>query len=493
MNDLLPKFYKSLREIYILSGVDALLGWDQQVNMPPGSAAFRAEQQETMSSLIHAKATSPELQKVTEALMGLLSELSPDDQVNVKETHRNLERERKLPAEFVAEKAKVSSETFNAWIVARPKSDFDAVKPLLGKLIELSRKEADLVGYKAHPYDALLDAYESYAMLAVIKPMLVSLGEELAKRIPDLKERDKNIPELKGDFPEAGQRALGLRIAKDLGLDPNESHLDTAHHPFMTRIGTGDLRITTRYDVKRPMRSLYGTIHETGHALYEQGLERSQLGRPCGRAVSLGVHESQSRFFENIIGRSFAFQKYLANILPEFFGEAAKGLTPEVLFKHVNRVNPSLIRVEADEVTYSLHVVIRMLLEEELLSGNLTVEKLPQAWDDAYEKYLGVRSPTMSDGVMQDVHWHSGMFGYFPTYALGNIYGGCLLKALRKDIPELDAQVEKGQFAQVTGWMKEKIHAPGSRYKPLDLIERATGTAVSSKPFLDYLEEKQSS
>ena len=486
--DNLTRFYERLAEIYKLECVASLLGWDEQVYMPTHGAEARAGQIEYIARLIHQKKTDPAFATTVDELWEHHDSLSSGDQVNVRETKRILDIERKLPEEYVSELAQVSSLGFHAWVKARTANDFKAVQPYLEKIVELSRRRADLVGYEEHPYDALLDIYEPGLKTSVAKPLLLDLAEKLRGIIPAICERFCRYGELNGHYAEAQQEQLCRRVAGDLGFSFDSGRLDKSPHPFTTSIGPKDTRITTRYNESNFMPALYGTIHETGHALYDMGLPDEWAGTPLGEPVSLGIHESQSRLWENRIGRSREYCVYLSLILSEVFpGET---MDPETLWQHANRVSPSLIRVEADEVTYSQHIVIRMLLEEMLITNELGVTDLPGAWDDLYERYLGVRPTDDRNGVMQDMHWYSGAIGYFPTYALGNLYGAMMMEKAREDLPDLDQQIERGQFGGLHGWLHENVYQHGMRFHGPELIRRITGRDLSAQPFVDYLKAK---
>ncbi len=483
-------YYKRLTDLCLHHGVMALMGWDMNVCMPPGGAPARAEQIRYMSLRSHELVTDPEFANVVEELSEGIDSLSEDDRISVKFTKKALDKARKLPPDFVAESAKTRALSHDAWVKARPANDFAAVKPFLEKLVEQARKRSELWGYEEHPYDALLDCYDIGARLSVVKPLLVELGEELRALMPRIAAKFEGLEELKGPFDQATQNRLCRTVAESLGFHFENGRLDVSPHPFSTTFGPNDFRITTRYNDNDFLGSLYGVMHETGHALYEMGLPEEYLTRPpLGDWMSSSIHESQSRLWENQVGRSREFAGYLCGVLEDFFPSVAD-LGPDALWMHVNRVQPSLIRTEADEVTYSLHIVIRMLLEEQLIAGALAVADLPEAWGDMYEKYLGVRSPDDKNGVMQDTHWFGGGFGYFPTYALGNLYNAMMMDTAREAIGDLSGQIERGEFAALSGWLRENVHSQGARYLAPELIRHITGKDLSAKPFVEYLNRK---
>jgi carboxypeptidase Taq len=487
---MIKKFYDHLAELKHLGHIRALLGWDQQVYLPEKGASERAEQLEIISRLIHQRMTDSKFIGLVDSLAGDILSFGEEDQVNIRETKKQVDRERKLPESFVAEQTRVTAMCWSAWTKARPADDFKSVAPLLAQVFKLAQEETKLVGFEEHPYDALLDMYEPGAKLSQVKPLLMKLGDELSRIAPECAKKTAGIKEVVGDYDQAIQYKLAQRILKDIGYDFSAGRLDKTHHPFATTLGSHDIRVTTRYSREGYLSSVFTTLHEGGHALYEAGLQKKWSGTPMGRAVSLGIHESQSRLWENLIGRGRPFSKYFHKVLAEFFPEEAKCLTPDDIWNQCNKVEPSLIRVEADEVTYSLHVLIRLLLEEGIVSGSLGVSDLPGAWRDLYKKYLGIEPKTDRDGVLQDVHWYGGSLGYFSTYALGNIFGAMMMEKIREEIPTLDNQIEQGQFAPLLHWLNINIHEHGMRYYSPALIKHATGRDVSVVPFVSYLKNK---
>jgi carboxypeptidase Taq len=490
-SDLRNFFYERLNELERLEGILNLLGWDQQVYMPSAGSGSRARQIELLSTLIHERQTDPAFLACVEELFREADPAEAAHFTNVREIRRSLQRESKLPKEFVAERSRLHALSYAAWVEAKPHSDFAAMEPHLTKIMELARQEADLVGYEEHPYDALLDVYEPYATLAQVKPLLLEIAETLARMIGGC-EPSSTRRSSSPSVGESDQAKLCARLAADVGYDFDRGRLDKSPHPFQSTIGSGDVRMTTRYDEGDYLSAVFTVLHETGHALYEQGFLEQHRGTPMGSAISLGVHESQSRLWENLVGRSKPFSTYLYRVMGEYLPEAQRCITPDDLWRESNRVMPSLIRVEADEVTYSLHVVIRLLLEEALISGELNVRDLPTAWDDLYEKYLGIRATHLRDGVLQDVHWYTGLVGYFPTYALGNVYGAIMMERIRHAIPDLDTQIERGGFSPLLRWLREHVHEHGRRYTATELLTKIAGQPPTAKPFLDYLRVKLS-
>ena len=483
-------YYERSSELFKLRCIGALLGWDQQVNLPSASVKDRADQLEYIALALHSKTTDPEYVDALNSLYDLMESLSDDDKVNIRETKRMLDLQLKLPAEFVAELSQTESKSYDVWTKARPQNDFAAVEPYLKKLVELSRKQCDLLGYEAHPYDALLDIYEPGSRVSFTMPILLDLAEELRKLIPLISAKFEDIEELNGNFPKAKQQELCRWVSEQIGFSYDTGRLDIAPHPFMTSIGSKDFRITTRYNESNFLQALYGVIHETGHALYELGLPVEHVGTPLGDAISLSVHESQSRLWENLVGRSKEFSCYLSKQLINYFPDEASKLDSETFWRFANKVTPSLIRVEADEVTYSQHVVIRMLLEEQLITGKLEVPELPEAWNNLYEKYLGIRPKDNKDGVMQDVHWYSGAIGYFPTYALGNLYNSMMMESMAESISDIPGHILNGEFSVILNWLRENVHKHGMKYRGRELIKNITGKELSSEAFIRYLKKK---
>jgi carboxypeptidase Taq len=355
--------------------------------------------------------------------------------------------------------------------------------------VSLKRREAEAVGIGDEPYDALLDEYEPGATAAEITEVFAALRDDLVPLVQAILGSGKKAPHdvLERDYPVERQRAFGEGAAKAIGFDFTAGRLDVTTHPFCSGIGPGDCRITTRYNPRHFNESFFGILHEAGHAIYEQGLAAEHFGTPLGSACSLGIHESQSRLWENLVGRSLPFWRRYTPVMHEVFGERMGSATVEQVYRQVNRVTPSLIRVEADEVTYNMHILVRFELELALLRGELSAADLPAAWNEAYRRRLGVTPPHDGDGVLQDVHWSSGAFGYFPTYTIGNLYSALLWERILADLPDVYAQIEAGEFAPLLGWLREQIHRPGYLLDGEELIKRVTGSGLAHQPFMAYL------
>lgn len=480
----LPLLLDHLKQTAALGQVAGLLSWDQEAVMPRRGASQRAEQAGAMAAVIHKRKTD---QRIPEWIAGIdRSELSAFDTCNVDEALRVHERATKIPARLAEESAKAASEGHRIWAAAREEKDFRPFAPALKRNIDLKREEAAcLTEPGAELYDALLDEFEPGARTAELLPLLESLRSPLV----DLREKIAGKPKpepLNGHFPAAGQLAFAADIAARLGYDFDAGRIDTVVHPFCS--GTaGDVRITTRTDEADPLNCLYTTMHEVGHALYAQGASDPFL--PAADYCSMGVHESQSRFWENQIGRSRVYCDWLYPAMRQALGDIGAD-SADALYAAINRVETGFIRTEADEVHYNLHVLLRFELERELISGALEVEDLEQVWNARFKRDFGLDVPDPSLGVLQDVHWSAGLFGYFPTYSLGNLYAACLDKAICADLPDRDEMVRGSQMQPILDWLRQKIHGQGRLLPAPQLIEQATGKAPSAAPLVDYLQDK---
>lgn len=489
-SELLKNYYSISADIYLLDCLQQLLEWDQQVYMPKQAAEFRARQIEYLSRLAHENRSSESYLRLVSELTEKADKLKEEDKANVKVSLELIEKSRRLPADFVARKAKSSAQAYTAWVEARNKDDFEMIIPFLKENVELSLQEAELLGYEECAYDALLDNYDRGSKLSAIKAVLTRLGEGLRDMLPTIQSRQQESRPACNSYAILDQEKLNVFLLKKLGYSFECGRLDTTIHPFMTTIGPRDKRITTRYAEDDFLSSLLTALHEGGHALYELGLWEDYIGTPLGSTESLSIHESQSRILENIIGRSRPFSEFIHRSLEEFFPEEFKKTTPEDLWNRLNYVDPSLIRVEADEVTYSLHIIIRLQLETELFTEGLPVEELPERWNALYRDYLDIEVPNNKLGVLQDVHWYGVGFGYFPTYALGNLYSAIMMNCLRATIPGVDTLIANGEFNQILSWLRSNVHQHGMRYKGLELIKKLSGAELSEKPFLGYIKDK---
>jgi carboxypeptidase Taq len=483
------KLSERSREIHLVRSTAALLEWDLETYIPPNAAAFRAEQLSYLGTKAHALFTKPIVgQWIKEAEdFGFPAE-SPEA-ANVREWRRAYDRAVKIPNSLVEKFEKARIIAYDTWISARAESNFLKFRPHLEKLIALVRKKIDRWGFEESPYDALLEDYEPGVRASQLKPVFAELREALKGILGNAKTRD--VPEnfLDGDYPTAGQQTLSKEIAEALGYDFRSGRIDTTTHPFMTTLGPCDQRITTRYNEKRFEMSLYGTMHETGHALYEQGLPKEPVGLPTSDSVSLGIHESQSRLWENHVGRSSQFWQLWHATACKHLPDLAR-YSPDDLARGVQRVAPSFIRVEADEVTYDLHILLRFEIELDLIEGRLNVKDLPEAWNSKFKEVLDLDVPDDRRGVLQDVHWSHGTLGYFPTYTLGNLNAAQLMNSAEAQVPDLAGQLSQGRYQPLLQWLREKVHQHGRHYLPQDLMRRATGETTQAKYRIEYLRQK---
>ncbi len=486
-----PELLARLRRIHVLGTVTGVLGWDEQVNLPPGAAERRGEQLSLLAELAHAEATAPAL---AAALAGCeAAGLDGEAALVVAAARRDYDRAVKLPADLVAEKARLSSEAYHGWAAARAARDFPAFAPFLEKHLALARREAELLGYGDRPYDLAidrhdpgLDAVRVGALFAELKTGLVPLVRRIDARV---QSRGERRVAWRG-FDVEAQRRVARLVTSRLGFDYERGRLDVSLHPFCE--GTGDdVRLTTRFDPDNPLDSLYSSIHEAGHGLYEQGLPPVHAGTALGVAAGMAVHESQSRLWENQVARSRAFWKWLEPEYRAAFPGALAGVSAEVLHAAVNEVQPGgLIRVDADEVHYNLHILLRFELEKRLFAGDLAVADLPEAWDDLSGELLGRRPAHAGEGVLQDVHWSGGAFGYFPSYTLGNMIAAQLWGAARAALPGLEEDFARGEFGRLLGWLRGTVHAHGRREDAFALTRRATGAELGAGALLEYLAER---
>ncbi|MFO0806656.1 MAG: carboxypeptidase M32 [Gemmataceae bacterium] len=479
------------KELGVLNSCAAVLGWDQQTYMPPGGANLRGEQMAFLASLSHQKFTDP---KIGELLAGAEADAGLDDgaKANLRELRRGYDRATKLPPSLVEELARVTTQAQQAWQEAKTKNAFATFQPHLEKVVALKRQEADAVGFKSHPYDALIEEYEPGTTVAELKTLFAGLTKELVPLIQSIAKSPKkpNPGVLQREFPIDRQKVFAEAAAVAFGFDFHSGRLDVTSHPFCSGFGPGDCRITTRYNPRFFNEAFFGVLHETGHALYEQNLPAEHFGTPLGAACSFGIHESQSRLWENQVGRGRPFWEHFFPRLRQTFPTALADVSLDEWYFAANDVKPSLIRVEADEATYNLHIALRFELELALLTGDLPVKDLPAAWNERMKAFLGLDVPSDTQGCLQDIHWSFGGIGYFPTYTLGNLYAAQLMDAARRDLAGLDDDFRRGEFGRLKGWLTEKVHKHGQRYRANELCKRATGRDLSPQPFLDYLKGK---
>lgn len=493
MDKELVKLKEILAEVDDLSRASALLGWDQQAYMPRGAAEARGQQQGTLDKLAHEKLTSQETGKLLASLEKSAKswDADSDDARLIKVTLKRYERAVKVPAEMVSEKAEITAMSSQSWQEARSKSEFPIFQPDMEKVLDWTQRYAQLFAPVEHPYDALLDEYEPGMRTSEVKAIFDGIRPkqvELIKSISAKPQVDDSM--LHQNFPEKGQWDFGVDVITAFGFDWERGRQDKVTHPFMTNLGYGDQRITTRVNENFYNTHLFGTMHEAGHALYEQGIPKELARTPLYNGTSLAVHESQSRMWENLVGRSKPFWSHFFPKLQAIFPEQLKKTSAEAFYKAINKVSPSFIRVEADEATYNLHIMLRLELEIDLLSGAVAVKDLPDVWDERFQAYIGVAPPDDARGVLQDVHWSFGLMGYFATYALGNLISAQLWEVIQKDISDLDAQIGKGEFAALLDWLHEKIHRHGAKYEPQELVQMVTGSKINGDAYIRYLQKK---
>ncbi|SDE65517.1 carboxypeptidase Taq [Paracoccus isoporae] len=481
--DALMEFQRSTEA---LSSVAERLGWDQETVMPRGAVEQRAEEMAAMESVLHERRTDP---RIGEWLDNAAGEAEDAEDARMLELiARDYDRQTRIPARLATELARTTSLAQGIWAEARAADDLAAFLPTLSEILMLKREEAAALADGGDAYDALLDDYEPGATAAGISRIFAELRPRLVQLRDDLLGADHPPPKLDGQFPAETQLRLARQCATAFGYDWTRGRLDLAVHPFSSGRWQ-DSRITTRVVTDDPFNCLYSTIHEVGHSNYELGIDSDYAFTPLGRGVSLGVHESQSRIAENQLGRSRAFTGWLFGRMSEAF-DGLSITDTEAFYASVNRVTPGHIRTESDEVQYNLHIMLRFDLERDLIAGRLDVADLEEAWNARFLKDFGVAVDRPSNGVLQDVHWAVGLFGYFPTYALGNVYAGCLNRAMTEALPDLDASLAEGDATPAVEWLRENVHRHGSLIPPVELIERASGDAVTAAPLLDYLETK---
>ncbi|HEX9373854.1 MAG TPA: carboxypeptidase M32 [Roseiflexaceae bacterium] len=494
MTDALTRLKARLGDVADLSKAAALLSWDQQTYMPRGGVGARAEQLATLSRLAHELFCDAETGRLLDAATPAAERLpyDSDDASLVRVARRDYERERRLPADFVAELSRASSTARAAWAEARQRSDFALFQPHLERIVALVRRQAEHLGYADHPYDALLDLYEPDLRTAEVRALFAELRAGLAPLVRAVAARPDAVDDalLQRGYDEAAQIRAGERIIGAIGFDFERGRQDFSAHPFCTSFAATDVRITTRVSRDQLNEALFGTLHEMGHALYEQGTSPALARTPLARGASLGMHESQSRMWENLVGRGRAFWRHFLPLLQETFPDQLGGVDVEQFYRAINRSQPSLIRVEADELTYNLHVMLRFELELALLEGALAVADLPGAWNELMQQYLGLTPPSDALGVLQDVHWSGGLIGYFPTYTLGNVISAQLYERARAELPDLDAQFAAGEFGGLLGWLHRNLHVHGRKFTPSELLQRIAGGGVQAGPYLAYLRGK---
>lgn len=493
MEEKLQELKEKLAVIIDLGNASSVLEWDQLTYMPPGGAESRGNQLGTLQSIAHAKFVSDEMGQLLEDLQPYLDELDPDsDEARlIQVTKREYEKKAKVPSEYVAEFSRVTSRAHGAWEEARENDDFSHFQPHLEKIVDMRREYADFFAPYDHVYDPLLDIYEPGMKTETVREIFAELRPLQVELIQRIEEQDQvEDGFLHQHFDEKKQWDFGEEVVTEFGYDWKRGRQDKATHPFTIHFGIGDVRITTRINPEFLNSGLFSTLHEGGHAIYEQGVSPELERTPLATGASLAIHESQSRMYENLIGRSYPFWSHFYPRLQEIFPSQLGNVDLDTFYRGINKVEPSLIRVEADEATYNLHVMLRLELEIALMEQQLEVSDLPEAWNARMEEYLGITPPNDREGVLQDVHWSSGLFGYFSTYSLGNLISVQLWEKLNQDVPDLQDQIREGEFSALLSWLRDNIHRHGKKYQPQELVKRATGSGIDPAPYMGYLEDK---
>jgi carboxypeptidase Taq len=476
-----------MRDLSALARVSSLLNWDQETYMALQGADARGRQAAIMGVVRHERLTDPALGDLLE--QAAAEELDESRAAMVRNLRRDRDRAVKVPAQLIRRLAIAQARGSTAWRVARAEADFELFRPALEEVIAVKREEAAAIAVDGERYDALLDVYEPGMRVTTLEPLLGGLRDELTALIARIGDAPPlPVPPFQGRiFADADQWDLTMRMVADLGFDLTAGRQDRSAHPFTSTMALRDVRLTTRIDERDPFDAIFSSLHEAGHGLYEQGFDPAYEDTPLAEAPSFGIHESQSRLWENVVGRSREFWRHYEPVMHAMFPAAMAGATAEDLFREANRVQPSLIRVEADEVTYNLHILVRFQLELGVLREELEAADLPAAWNELYQQLLGIRPQNDAVGVMQDIHWSQGDFGYFPSYTLGNLYSAMLWRSYAGGNPQAGEQIGRGEFAPLLEWLRERVHRRGAIEDADVIIGRATGAELSAQPFVDYL------
>ncbi len=490
MSESFTQLQARLADVHNLNMAGAVLDWDQQTYMPSGGVEARAEQRATLSKIAHQMLSGDETSKLLEQAERD-NDGSETTSAFLRVARREFDHATKLPPQLVEETSRVTSIAQEEWAKARASNDYAHFAPHLEKIVDINQRTAQALGYGDKLYDALLDQYEEGMTCAQLNPIFAQLKDAsvpLIQKIAGQPTIDDSI--LARDYDGQTQKQFAERVLAECGFDFGRGRQDLSVHPFCTNFSRGDVRITTRLNTNDLQSALFGSLHEMGHALYEQGIAPALDGNVLGGGVSLGVHESQSRLWENLVGRSRSFWKHNYRRLQETFPSQLNDVSEDDFYRAINKVEPSFIRVEADEVTYNLHIILRYEMENDLLEGRLSVKDAPDAWNARMKSYLGVHPPDDAHGILQDVHWSIGAMGYFPTYSLGNILSAQLWNRVLEDAPEIESEIARGQFDVLLSWLRENIHRHGKTFTPKELVRRATGNDLDVAPYAQYLNEK---
>jgi len=493
MSEKLNHLKELIGEVEDISKAAAVLEWDQQVNMPPGGNEARGRQIATLGKITQEKFITDEIGRLIEDLKAEYAGSDSDDAVMIRVLSRDYDKARRVPPEFIEEQSVVTSKAFEGWMEARSKSDFSIFRPHLEKVVELVKKYVSFFPPADHPYDTLLDNFEPGMKTTDVK----TIFDGLRLKQVDLIKAIASVKQVKDDFlykkyKEEKMIDFGAKVVTQFGYDWNRGRQDKAPHPFETTFSVDDVRITTRFEKDNPTATLFSTMHESGHGMYEQGVNPAYERTSLASGTSLAVHESQSRMWENLVGRSLPFWEYFYPKFKKEFSSQLDGVSLKAFYKAINKVEPSLIRVNADEATYNLHIMLRLELEIGMVEGKIAIKDLPEIWNAKMQEYLGVTPPNDAKGVLQDIHWSGGAIGYFSTYALGNLVSAQLWEKINMDIPDLDDQIRKGNFSELLGWLRKNIHQHGRKFEPQVLVEAVTGSKITPEPYVRYLTKKYS-
>ncbi len=485
------RFRESMQQLGDLQAAISLMAWDKEVYMPPKGAHFRTRQMMTLEGIAHSHFTDAEFVALVQHLLEHADQLDADAACNVQRTWRELERSLKLDRAFVERRSKATSEAFHAWLDARKANDYALFAPALGKLVAIKREEAERLGYEGHPYDALLDGFEPGETTARLDALFGALSKWLVPFVARLRQRPQvDDSFLRKHYPADAQWEFGLRLLRNMGYDFEAGRQDKSTHPFTISFSPQDVRVTTRVDEHDFANMTWSTIHEGGHALYEQGLPAEHYGLPLGQYASLAIHESQSRLWENHVGRSMAWWQYHYPALQETFPEQLGHISLETFWRGINRVAPNFIRTEADELHYHLHVLVRYEIEKQLIEGSLSANEAEEAWNAQYGEKLGIEPPDALRGILQDIHWAHGSFGYFPTYTLGSLYAAQFFAQAEKEMDGLEGLLARGECRPLLDWLRDRIHRHGRRWLADQLCRKVTGRPLSIDPFKQYAAQK---
>lgn len=489
MSDSYDLLLRRAREVALLESATSLLHWDQETGLPKKGVPWRAEELSHLTGMVHRLFTAPEVGGWIADGEAAGYPAESTKAANLRGWRRDYDRATKLPVELVEDHARTKALAHDIWIEARERSDFDHFAPILAVIFEQVRQMADHWGYEGSRYNALLEGFEPGARVDELKALFDAFRPRLIEVLRGALEKSKSAPVLEGEFPIAAQIAFNEEVARAVGFDFDAGRIDATAHPFCARPGPGDVRLTTRYDTSNFLSSFFSVLHEAGHGMYEQGLDQDAFGTPMGTAISLGIHESQSRLWENLVARTPDFWAHWYPRAAEHF-PALRRYTPEQVCAAVNRVSPSFIRVEADQVTYDLHIMLRFDLERRVFEGELPLQDVPAIWNEEFEKSFGLKVPDHAHGCLQDIHWSSGLIGYFPTYSLGNLNGAQLYATALQQKPEIAGELKSGRYDTLLGWMREHVHRRGSSLLPPELMKAATGRPTEIDDHLNMLAAK---